>query len=154
MNFGNALYIQIAPQLGYRVTDHLHVGGSISYSVQSQRISPGVSASQNVLGGGVFARYMLINFNGFKNNYGKETGLPMSGLYATAGYERSRYKDNFNNIEEKINTNALYLGGGYTSNFYRGFGYYVELTYDVLYDEFTSFTPWPIVPKAGIYFGF
>jgi len=48
----------------------------------------------------------------------------------------------------------MLLGLGYTSNHYQGFGYNVEVFYDVLHEYGVSFSEWPIVYRAGFTYGF
>ncbi|MEM7102997.1 MAG: hypothetical protein AAF502_07710 [Bacteroidota bacterium] len=173
LGFGSvSANVEVSPQLGYRITDHFHFGLNMSYIFQSVKINGGGSINNSAFGGGPFLRYLLFNFEGLSNNYGKESGLPMSGIYAAAEFQRVKGRTNqeFNPGERVLleGENALMFGLGYTSNYYRGFGYYFEIMYNVIWEETflnernpnlgtltqSSFWPWAWMPRAGIFYGF
>lgn len=149
----SVLFYEISPFVGYRLlNDKWIVGAGFSFSRQSQKYAnqPDYTdiVRQTFSGPRVLTRYLLFH-----------VGDP-AGIYGVAEYQYNRinYVRRVNNevIDElKLDPKAsMLLGLGYTSNYYQGFGYNIELFYDALHKDGESFTEWPIIYRVGFTWGF
>ncbi|MEM6722556.1 MAG: hypothetical protein AAF598_00885 [Bacteroidota bacterium] len=154
--FGNDIAnVEVTPQLGYRILDFVQVGLSGTYIFQSQRSrTGGPTANIHVFGGGPFARILAINFDAIGNKGERDFNSPSSGIYILGEFQRLKATVNDDFVLAFDNESIFNVGAGYANNFGRGFGYYFEVAYNVLYDNDFSFSPWPWTPRAAIYFGF
>lgn len=73
LSFGDYTFIQVAPILGYQITDRLAVGTGLSYIYVSDRYD-----DESILGGKLFAQAMIYN-----------------GFFAHGEYELLDFKNNF-----------------------------------------------------------
>ncbi len=152
---GNTLFFEFSPFVAYRPIDKLLVGVGMNYSGQTERYATGIGTPDNVfkyryVGGRVLSRFLLFH-----------VGDP-AGIYASTEFQYN--KISFNLDGEKIpvgqlgfevdKKSSMLFGLGYSSNFYQGFGYTIDLMYDVLWDENTSFNEWPILYRVGFTYGF
>ncbi len=152
---GNVMFFEISPFVAYRPVDRLLVGIGMNYSNQTERINYGGGTPSDVfkyryIGGRALSRYLLFH-----------VGDP-AGVYATAEYQFNKIGFNFNgekipagNLGFEVDRKAsMLLGAGYSSNFYQGFGYTIDLMYDVLWEDGISFSQWPILYRVGVTYGF
>jgi len=141
------------PFVGYRiVSDRWIVGAGINFFQQSTVLNPPGSETpviiNNVFGGRVLSRFLLFHL--------RDPG----GVYAQVEFGRNRGKDKYRVDGETIfetdpiGESSFLLGLGYTSNHYQGFGYNIEVFYDVMNKD--SFVPLinQLMPRAGVTWGF
>ena len=149
----SVLFYEISPFIGYRLLNDRWVTGiGFNFSRQSQKYAnePDYTdiVNQTFSGPRILTRYLLLHI-----------GDP-AGVYGVAEYQYNRinYTRKVNNevIDElKLDPKASMLFGlGYSSNYYQGFGYNVEVFYDALHKDGESFTEWPIVYRVGFTYGF
>lgn len=147
----NALFYEFSPFVGYRIVDRWVAGVGFNLSQQSQKFAEPQYTDitrQTFSGARVLTRYMLFH-----------VGDP-AGIYGLAEFQYNRIKQvrRINNeiIDEiKLDPKASMLFGlGYSSNYYQGFGYNVEVSYDVLHKDGESFSIWPIQYRVGFTWGF
>lgn len=100
LSFGNITYILVAPRVGYKITDDLIGGVSLSYAYLRQRPTNFQAEFETSrYGGGLFGMF-------FVNN-----DFFISAEYEAINFE---YLDFTTVVEEKRSWfNALFLGGGY-----------------------------------------
>jgi hypothetical protein len=100
LQFGNQTLIDINPLMGYRLTDKLSVGASITYIyykvTDPYHLSP--SYSTDIYGGSIFTRYFLFE-NLFAHVEGELLNLEVPNLFL------NRYV--------RTDVFGFYVGGGY-----------------------------------------
>lgn len=146
---GNTLFFELSPFLAYRPVDRLLVGTGMNYSNQvvRQNFGGGVTTSESLkfIGGRALARYLLFHI-----------GDP-AGIYGTAEYQYNTIRYTFNGERiplEDDKKSSMFLGAGYSTNFYQGMGVTFELMYDLLWEEGVSFSEFPINYRVGFTYGF
>lgn len=125
---GNVTGINVAPQITFRVVDHLHVGTRFIYQYFSYKdyyfdlaAREYLSYKSNVFGGGLFSRYYL---SGFFNNI-------LGNLFAHAEYEYLFYRrpytlsgdadatiedfygNRYKKSDQSVEVNSFFVGGGF-----------------------------------------
>lgn len=98
LQFGSQTYIEIAPIIGYKISERLSAGLGLKYIYY--RIKDNYSTfsySTNIYGGGPFARFTLFE------------GLFLHGEYEILNLE---VPDLYNNLRRE-NITSVFLGGGY-----------------------------------------
>ncbi len=149
----SVLFYEISPFVGYRLLNDRWVAGvGFNFSRQNQKYSNQPDnvdvVRQTFSGPRVLTRYLLFH-----------VGDP-AGIYGVAEYQYNRinFVRRINNevVDElKLDPKASMLFGlGYSSNYYQGFGYNVEVFYDALHKDGESFTEWPIIYRVGFTWGF
>ncbi len=132
LQFGTLTHIEVAPQIGYHITDRLAVGTGLHYNYYKQNPSPLApqAFSTHMYGIRTFSRfYLMVN---------AEEYLPValfSDLFAHAEYEtinlERRYFDAPGFPDEgRFWMNHLFVGGGITQRM----GIYSALTIMVLWN--------------------
>jgi hypothetical protein len=137
LSFGTVTYIEIAPLVGYRVTDAFTTGLGFRYIYYKDNY---YDYTSNIYGGTVFARYRI-----FK------------GLFAEADFEANNLDaytpDNSGGYTlERKWIPSLLLGGGYSSSIGRSAGFFISILYDVLQDPNSPYYGQPVI-RAGVGFG-
>ncbi len=144
--FGNTSNVVIAPTVGYRITPRFVVGAGPNYNfLSAQNIFTGVRESYHIYGARAYTRYLVI---------------PQA--YLTAEFEQlaaSRkvvFDGNVLNKDSNTLPARLLLGAGYTTNFDKGFGFNMEVLYDVLDSPFSgNLIPGvPLEIRGGVRYGF
>lgn len=143
--FGNVTNVVIAPTVGYKITPKFVVGVGPSYNFLSAQNFNGIRESYHIYGSRAFTRYLVI---------------PQA--YATAEFEQlaASQKVVFDGDVLNKDSNTLparfLVGAGYTTNFARGFGFNVEVLYDLLDSPYTGnlFPNVPIEIRGGVRYGF
>jgi len=109
---GSTGIFEITPLFGYRVIPRLVVGVGPTYTYF---FDSGNEITYNLLGGRLNAKYYLVE-----------------GITAQVEFDVARIGVNyFNNKSNQILPARAMVGLGYTSEFFKGFGYSVEVLYDV-----------------------
>lgn len=143
--------INLSPFVGVRVTDHIHLGGGFNYAFESRKQGTSTS-NRTLLGYKFFGKFMFLNLESIMSGTKREPGDPLGGLYALTEFEDNYLRGNDNGIPGEYNIPpSFYLGLGYQANFYRGFAYFMEATFDLLDKDPTTF---PVGIRAGLYYGF
>lgn len=97
--FGNVTLIDVAPSVGYLLTDNYLVGISARYMYYEDRTyAPAFIYKTNIYGGGVFNQYFFLE-----------------NFLAHAEYELLNL-DSPININKRINLSSFFVGGGYRSS--------------------------------------
>jgi hypothetical protein len=128
--FGDITYFEIAPTVGYYLTDNVLVGMGGTYIYYSNNI---YEYKTNMYGGNVFTQYMFNN-------------LPVLAHGETALMNYYSF-----NRESRITTTAVLLGGGLKQDF-GGRSYLSILVLWDINETEDSFYPNPII-RAGIAIG-
>lgn len=136
LQFGNQTYIQIAPLLGYRVTDQFSAGITGKYIYYSYTDSySAYKYKTNIYGGGVFMRYNVTQELFLHSEYeGLSIEVPFS-VYQ---------------LKRRI-VSALFLGGGYRQFIGESSSLNLMLLYDVIGDQYSPYQN-PII-RIGFDFG-
>lgn len=136
LQFGTATYIEIAPIVGYKLTERLSAGIGLKYIYYKFKYNSTQSYSTNIYGGGPFVRFNVIE-----------------GLFLHAEYEILNLEVpdiNYRKYIRKYIT-SVFLGGGYRQMI----GNNSSLDLLVLYNVNASmYTPYPNpVIRVGFNFG-
>lgn len=94
--FGSATFIEISPNIGYMFTDNFLAGVGLRYQYYEQDFQF-YKYKSNTYGGGVFGQYYFLQ-----------------NFIAHLEYELLNLND-FNNPEDRVNVNSIFVGGGYRS---------------------------------------
>jgi hypothetical protein len=129
LSFGTTTYIEVAPLVGYHISDRLAVGLGPHYIYQSRKASPYYAAYQtHAFGLKVFARFALITH--------AEEFLPINlfnDLFVHVEYEgmslESRIYDPSQDKDRFI-YHAILVGGGLSQRI----GFYNSISFMVLWD--------------------
>ncbi|WP_435525329.1 hypothetical protein [Chryseobacterium indoltheticum] len=132
VGFGSNSYfnLQVAPRVGYRLTNDLEVGliGSVSWQTSD------------------FYKSTMFGFGPFVNYYFARSFFVSGNLqHFFINYE-DKYYDFKNNQQET----ALYLGGGYMQQIGNNSFMQIGLMYNVLYKENSSVFSGGLIPECGI----
>ncbi len=138
--FGNSTYIEVSPNIGYKITKNLTSGVGITYQYQSVNYNSlfVYDYKGSVYGGKIFSQYNLFY-----------------GLFAHAEYEHLWYKfvyeDSFIGTLSD-NVPALFLGGGYNFKIGKTAQLQIMALYDVLHTEQSLYYN-PLVFRMGFNIG-
>ncbi len=125
-------YVEVAPIIGYRVTQAFQVGTRLTYIYNSYEFAPGKRENLNHYGASLFARYVF-----------------WKGLFGQAEYEALNL--DYGGGDRRW-INSLFIGGGYLQNIGgRGFASFAIL-FNVLENEYSPYTN-PII-RIGFGVGF
>ena len=151
--FGTYTVIDIAPLVGYRVTDRFHVGGGINYTYykysedgtyNGSTTTGGYTYSTNIYGGRLFARfYPLSNIFLHVEDELINLDLPNEDFYP-------KYV-----VLERQWLNSVLVGGGYGYAFNADGPFLSLMMLFRLNNDFEDFYPYqnPII-RVGLGFGF
>lgn len=119
VGFGNALYIYVAPIVGYDLYKGLSAGFSPMYQLYRVNFQNGGSASSHAYGGGIFARW-------------RPEKLQMLLLQTEFDvYNAEDFTTSY--TADRVNLPAFMVGAGYAGNLGRGY-YQFMLMYDFVND--------------------
>ena len=136
MQFGTQTLIQIAPLLGYRLTDEFSVGLTGKYIYYSLKDSySNFNYKTNIYGGGLFTRYNITEELFLHAEY-EALSLEVPNLY----YELNRRV-----------VSGLFIGGGYRQFIGNFSSLNIMLLYDVISDQYSPYQN-PII-RVGFDFG-
>ncbi|MCC6601085.1 MAG: hypothetical protein IT223_10485 [Crocinitomicaceae bacterium] len=131
-SFGTYTFLQIAPQVGYAVTDKWINGVGVNYMYYS---APGY-IGETIYGGSLWTRYTIVG-----------------GLFTTATYEVLNRKVYDIPIGlHRRNVNVLLVGVGYYSGGNNGLGIGIQILYDLIGDPWSPYQN-PLI-RGGLLFGF
>lgn len=120
-NISNGLmYLEIAPMLGYKITDNLSAGISGKYLFWGPTSKSSNFVSYKYYGGGLFGRYRITE-----------------SIFASAEYELLNVQDlnpNSSSFKKRIFSNIFLLGGGYINEIADNIYLQLYLLYDVIDD--------------------
>lgn len=133
----NTSYVQLAPAVGYAVTENFILGVGLTYYYQWYKNS-GYPA-RHMYGGRVFARQYLLR-ELFNNN---------GAIFLHAEYEPLSvpYYNTFTENTTREIVNTVYLGGGIIINHFT-----ISALYIVNYDEMKSPYADPLQIRLGVFF--
>lgn len=135
VGFGSnsAFNLQVAPRVGYRLTDDLEAGmiGSVSWQTSDFYKS-------TMFGIGPFANYYIAR-----------------SFYVSGNLQHyfANYEDKFYGFKDKQQETALYLGGGYMQQLGNNSYMQIGLMYNVLYKENSSMFSSGLIPSVGFVVG-
>lgn len=134
--FGNNYtYLQLAPLIGYKLTEKYSVGAGINLSYYYNSV---YAQSLMIYGGRVFNRYIVTD-NLFLHGEFLELNFPTYDI--TGQLKRQFYP-------------RMFLGAGYTTSVGGGVSLYALFLYDVLWRRTNSAFSTPLDIRAGIGIGF
>ncbi len=134
-NFTN---ISVSPLVGYKITDRLSAGISITYQYNDYK---NVDASFTHYGGGLFSRFMITR-----------------QFFATAEYEYLTIEfptsADFKNTDRE-GFSSMFVGGGFAQPIGRNASFTIIGLYNLLYED-TGNSPYdnPFIVRAGFNVGF
>jgi len=133
LQVGSVTYINVAPIVGYKVTDRYRVGVGINYIYTNY-----FGQAHHLIGGRLFQQFFV-----------------WKGIFLHAEYEFMDYPSGYvNNGTNKIQrniANAFNLGAGYQQNFGRRAFTNVMILYNVIHDRNNTIynTPWSLRFTVG-----
>lgn len=149
----------------------LYLGGFISGGISNNQASFSISPEAGYfivpkrLLGGLRFNYLFVRDFTYEDSYNIVGGGPFfrgyiwDGLFGQAEYEvTSILQDNVLNRSTYTYqraatiTNAVWIGGGYHSNFENGLGFYFAILYNVLRNDLIIY--YPVNFRAGITYSF
>lgn len=173
--YANGWQIDFSPEVGYKVKDWLMVGAGLTYSYsqsfQNYRLFDNANSSfidtdktiTAIIGPRISVKanfyqqfYGVVNYEylthkvKFKGPDGNLTLDEVQDQFDVGYVEDGCTTGNCFNKHE----NVLYLGGGYTSSFGEGFGFYTEFIVDLLYDNRNSPRNSPLAARIGLFYAF
>jgi hypothetical protein len=129
--FGTNTFVNIAPLIGYKITDKWSVGNQISYSYVNLKYT-NYQYQDHIFGGSAFTRYFFFR-----------------DFFAQAEYEA--LSGHWRNTGERFNIYSLFIGGGYLFRFSDNAGFSIQAMYNVLPNTLSPYSN-PVV-NAGFTFG-
>lgn len=128
LSFGSSTYIEVAPMLGYHVSDRLVIGLGPHYIYQSVKATPynPYSYTTHIFGLKGFARFALITH--------AEEFLPIklfNDLFVHVEYEGMNIEDDYNAPNSNRDIYNLFLVG---AGFNQRMGMYNSVSFMVLWD--------------------
>ena len=147
LSFGSVTYIEVAPLVGYKVTDRFSIGVNPKYtfihfkpSYNGQFYSQDYKTS--IYGGSFFARYFILD------------NVFLSGEYEVNNFEALVTLPNYGGYElRRMSIGSLLVGGGYFQRFSdSGSGFSIQVLYDVLQNPYSPYYGIPVI-RAGVVFG-
>ena len=133
LSFGNPNYFDIAPIVGYKITEKISAGVGITYQYYDYNYGS-YNFSTNVYGGSVFGRYY------FTNN-----------LFAHGEIEYLNLAD-FNNMEKRIGVESVLGGAGYIQRVSDNAGIVAMVLYNFTQSEYSPYAS-PIIFRLGLNIG-
>ena len=100
IQFGTITYIEIAPILGYRITNNFVAGVGATYIYFSDKTYQ-PKYTTDIYGGSIFGRYFV-----FENVFA-HAELSALNYEAVSPFQNNSY------VKERVWTNGVFLGGGY-----------------------------------------
>lgn len=140
LSFGDITNIQIAPIVGYRVTNDFSVGAGPRYQYTRVRFSGGNDVSSNNYGFNLFARYNIFE-----------------PFFLQAEYEYLNFElFNRDLTSFRENFNSVLIGGGISQPIGSRAFFNLTLLYNLSYDNTDTFRAYdsPLIVRAGINLGF
>jgi hypothetical protein len=151
LQFGDITLIDISPMVGYRITEKLAAGITLTYKYYKVKDYyayylnlPSADLKSNIYGGSLFSRYFL-----FENLFVQAEYEYL--LYSYDVYEQNKGGTGYSKSNETIDLPSFFLGGGYR----QPIGGRTFFTITVLYNFSDSpYSPYsnPII-RAGISVG-
>jgi len=148
-NISNGLmYVEVAPMLGYKITDNLSAGVSAKYMYLGAVSQKYNFQSYKYYGGGLFTRYKI-----------------SQSVLATIEYELLNVQDinpNSQSYSERTYSNVLLFGGAYRNEIMNNFHIQLFLLYDVIDDPNSPYrynylfgpNGIPVIYRIGFSIGF
>ena len=128
----NIFYYDLSPHVGYKITDKFSAGVQILYN-NTIETGGGASASYSVIGGGVFARFLILKWLFLQVEYDILTTPP-----------NSVFSQKRSISDEKI------AGVGFKRNITQKVSYYISLLYDFAAEPNSPYYYSPIIYRVGI----
>ncbi len=140
LSFGDVTFVEVAPLVGYRVTDKLSTGLQIQYRYRNdRRFTPDLEASD--YGFNLFARYNI--FEPFF----------LQAEYEYLDFEFITFPDN-NSFREGFS--SVLIGGGVAQPLGRRAFFIITALYNLSYDDSEVIRPYdsPLILRVGVNLGF
>lgn len=147
LQFGNITLVDVSPMIGYRLTEDIDVGISLTYKYYNYKDyysynKQTYDLKTNILGGGVFGRY----------HFTENLFAHVEVEYLSFSIDKySIYNNGLTSKKEKVGITSLFVGGGYKQEI----GYNSFFTIMILYNlNETTNSPYtnPII-RAGFGIG-
>ena len=146
MGFSNGWQIEASPGVGYKLADFVIVGGGLSYTYASQYAN-NVNRdkyTQNLIGPRAYAQFNVFNQIYLMGEY--------QYLLSTIRFD-PEIGDKY--VIDDGTESVMLLGGGYSSSFGEGFGFYTEFMFNVLWKRSTATDPTYTQPysiRIGVFY--
>lgn len=132
LQVGQVTYINVAPIVGYKVTDRYRVGVGLNYIFTNF-----FGQKNNLIGGRLFQQFFV-----------------WKGVFAHAEYEFMDYPNGYNNFGQPTRgiSNSFNLGAGYQQNFGRRAFSNIMILYNVIHDKNNTIYNTPLSFRVTIGF--
>jgi hypothetical protein len=143
LSFGDYTFVEVAPIVGYKITDALSagIGGRYSY-VNVNDSYYGISYSYSSYGGSLFSRYIVYK------------GIFLAAEFEANNFQVYKLVDPINGVftSGRAWIPSLLLGGGYMQNAGGKASVFLSLLYDVLQDRNSPYYRIPVI-RGGVMIG-
>jgi hypothetical protein len=129
--FGDYTLINVAPLVGFKITDRWSIGTQATYSYVNIRYS-NYRYEDNIYGGSLFSRYFI-----FENFFAHAATETLNGNWAGTG--------------SRFNVNSIFVGGGYMYRIGSKAGFGITAMFNLLPSVYSPYRN-PII-NAGFTFG-
>jgi hypothetical protein len=137
LQFGDVTYINIAPIIGYKVTDAFGVGLGPSYTYVKDKRYVGYEYTASSYGGRMFGQYRVV-----------ENAM----AYGEYSLVNADVFDEFTLKQKRVNIPSLLLGGGYMQPIGDASSFNLMVLFNVIEDNYSYYQN-PII-RAGLNVGF
>ena len=129
--FGDYTLVNVAPLVGFKITDRWSVGTQATYSYVNIKYS-GYRYEDNIYGGSLFSRFFI-----FENFFAHAETETLNGNWAGSG--------------TRFNVNSIFVGGGYMHRIGSKAGFGITAMFNLLPSIYSPYRN-PII-NAGFTFG-
>jgi hypothetical protein len=149
LQFGDMTLVDVSPMAGYRFTDKIAAGLSISYKYYDYKVYNPNSTSysnmkSNIYGAGIFGRYYFV-----ENLFAHAEYEYL--FYTYEGFRPNSVGGGYTKTKETVDFPGLFLGGGYRQPIGGRTSFTVTILYNVMESQYSPYSN-PII-RAGFNVG-
>lgn len=149
LQFGDLTLIDVSPMVGYRFTEKIAAGVSISYKYYDYKVYNPFSNSysdmkSNIYGTSLFGRYYFV-----ENLFAHAEYEYL--IYSYDGYRLNTVGGGYTKSKETVDFPGLFLGGGYRQPIGGRTSFTITILYNVMESQYSPYSN-PII-RAGVNVG-
>lgn len=151
LQFGDITLIDVSPLVGYRITDKVAAGISLSYKYYqnkkffyNQYSNSFMEMTSNIYGASIFGRHYFV-----ENLFAHAEYEYL--IYSYDNYRRNSTSSNYSKSTETVDVPGLFLGGGYQQLIGGRTYFTITILYNVMESQYSPYSN-PII-RAGVSIG-